>query len=205
MLKEQLVEVAATLLATSDRPELLTLRQVARAAGIAPASIYGHFPNLGALVAHVLSLRYSELAQLMDEAAEGAHGPLANLVARCAAYVAWAVEQPGNYRTLFSNRMPTDVVPETAHSAGAEILASVSAALAAVTDANGMRSEDDHWRAGLLLWTALHGLVSLYNDHGDLPWPPLNVLTAELLGRHTGEPPAVIITLLPQNWPRAAT
>ena len=43
------MEAAAHLLATLDQPETLTLRQVAREVGVAPASIYSHFPDtLGA-------------------------------------------------------------------------------------------------------------------------------------------------------------
>lgn len=74
VLKAQLVDAAAKLLATLDQPETLTLRQVAREVGVAPASIYSHFTDLSALIQHVLRLRYQELARLMDEAAQVA-GP----------------------------------------------------------------------------------------------------------------------------------
>lgn len=94
LLKAQLVEAAAKLLATLDQPETLTLRQVAREVGVAPASIYSHFPDLGALIQHVLRLRYDELARLMNEAARPAPDPLADLVARCAAYVRWGSNSP---------------------------------------------------------------------------------------------------------------
>ncbi|MEU9153205.1 TetR/AcrR family transcriptional regulator [Streptomyces sp. NPDC048417] len=199
LLKAELVAAAARLLATLDQPETLTLRQVAREVGVAPASIYSHFPDLSALIEHVLRLRYDELAQLMDQAAESAADPLAELVARCGAYTRWGVEQPGPYRTLFGGRMPADLVPGSAHGAGAELLGSVVAALAAVADPGRTRStEAQQWQAGLLLWTALHGLVSLYNDHGDIPWPPLNDLLGDLISLHTARPVADIAPLLPR-------
>lgn len=199
LLKAQLVEAAAHLLATLEQPERLTLRQVAREVGVAPASIYSHFPDLSALIEHVLRLRYEELAELMDRAAESATTPLATLVGRCGAYVHWGVEQPGPYRTLFGGRMPADLVPGSAHGAGAELLTSVVEALAAVTDRGGNQgTETEPWQAGLLLWTALHGLVSLYNDHGNIPWPPLNDLLADLLSLHAGRPAAEIADLLAQ-------
>ena len=185
----------AHLLATLDQPETLTLRQVAREVGVAPASIYSHFPDLSALIEHVLRLRYDELAELMDNTA-----PLATLVGRCAAYVHWGVDQPGPYRTLFGGRMPADLVPGSAHGAGAELLSAVVTALAAVTDPDGTQAADtQRWQAGLLLWTALHGLVSLYNDHGKTPWPPLNDLLADLLGLHAGRPAAEIAALLARD------
>ncbi|GAA2603046.1 TetR/AcrR family transcriptional regulator [Streptomyces axinellae] len=199
VLKAQLVDAAARLLATLDQPETLTLRQVAREVGVAPASIYSHFPDLGALIEHVLRLRYDELAGLMNQAAHSAPDPLTDLVARCAAYVHWGVEQPGHYRTLFGGRMPADLVPGSAHGAGAELLESVVASLAAVTDTDRSSTTEHQWQAGLLLWTAMHGLISLYNDHGDIPWPPLNALLADLLSLHTAHPAADIAALLERD------
>lgn len=205
MLRAQLVEAAARLLATLDQPETLTLRQVAREVGVAPASIYSHFPDLGALVQHVLRLRYDELARLMGEAAGPAPDPLSDLVARCAAYVHWGVGQRGHYRTLFGSRMPADLVPGPAHSAGADLLDSVVGALAAVTDPARTRTAEQHWRAGLLLWTGMHGLITLYNDHGNIPWPPLDALTADLIGLHTGRPSSEIAALLARPPERPAS
>ncbi len=214
LLKAQLVEAAAHLLATLDQPETLTLRQVAREVGVAPASIYSHFDDLSALIEHVLRLRYRELARLMDQAAHDAQDPLADLVARCAAYVHWGVEQPGSYRTLVGGRMPADLVPRSAHGAGAELLDSIITSLAAVTDpgreadpeAQALAKAEQsaptapqrRWQAGLLLWTALHGLITLYNDHGNIPWPPLNDLLTDLLTLHTGRPAAEIAALWPE-------
>jgi AcrR family transcriptional regulator len=202
LLKAQLVEAAAKLLGTLDQPETLTLRQVAREVGVAPASIYSHFPDLGALIEHVLRLRYDELSRLMTEAARSAAEPLADLVARCAVYVHWGVEQPGHYRTLVGGRMPADLVPLTAHGAGQELLESLITSLAAATDPAGTQSTAERrWQAGLMLWTAMHGLISLYNDHGSISWPPLDDLLADLLGLHTGRPAdeiAALITQLPR-------
>ncbi|MFD8707851.1 TetR/AcrR family transcriptional regulator [Kitasatospora sp. NPDC059648] len=191
-LRAELVEAAARLLATLERPETLTLRQVAREVGVAPASIYGHFPDLGALVQHVLRLRYDELAAAMRAAADGADGPLAELVGRCAAYVHWGVGHPGEYRTLFGGGMPAELVPTNAHGAGEELLGSVVAALAGARrnrpEGGGGRGPEQDWQAGLLLWTALHGLVALYNAHGNMPWPDLADLVARTLALHTGRP-----------------
>ncbi|MEV0262743.1 TetR/AcrR family transcriptional regulator [Streptomyces sp. NPDC050617] len=200
VLKAQLVDAAAKLLATLDRPETLTLRQVAREVGVAPASIYSHFPDLSALIQHVLQLRYAELARRMNEAAESAPGPLADLVARCAAYVHWGVEQPGHYRTLFGGRMAADIVPGSAHGDGAELLESVVASLAAVAGPERLGSTvEGQWQAGLMLWTAMHGLISLYNDHGNLPWPPLDDLLVGLISLHSGRPAGDIAALLPRG------
>lgn len=187
VLRDQLVEATARLLATMDRPETLTLRQVARKVGVAPASIYSHFADLTALIEHVLKLRYDELGCLMNDAAAATTSPLAELIARCAAYVHWGVEHPGEYRTIIGGGMPEQLAPLNAHGAGEELLNALVRSLAAASRQGGEPSTaDEQWQAGLILWTGMHGLVSLYNSHGNLPWPALDDLLAQLLSLHTG-------------------
>lgn len=203
VLRDQLIEATARLLATMDRPETLTLRQVAREVGVAPASIYGHFPDLTALIEHVLKLRYDELGSVMDgAAAAAAASPLAQLVARCAAYVHWGVAHPGEYRTIIGGAMPEQLGPLNARGAGEELLDALVRALAAASTQKGTPQEstpppaDEQWQAALILWTGMHGLVALYNSHGNLPWPALDDLLARLLALHTGRATAEITSLM---------
>ncbi len=198
VLRDQLVEAATDLLATLDSPQALTLRMVARQVGVAPASVYSHFADLNALVEHVLRLRYQELAELMGRAADRARTPVEELVGRCAAYLYWGTANPGHYRVVFGGHAPSDVFPSTAHSAGAELLAGVVAALAAASTPQARAAQgaaDDSYgqqRAGLLLWAGLHGLVTLHNDRHNAPWPPLDELLVHLIALHTGQQPDVI-------------
>lgn len=202
ILRDQLVEAATDLLATLDSPHTLTLRMVARQVGVAPASVYSHFADLNALVEHVLRLRYQELAELMGHAAERASTPVEDLVGRCAAYLYWGTANPGHYRVVFGGRAPSDLFPSTAHSAGAELLAGVVAALAAASTPRAREaqaaSDDSHGqqRAGLLLWAGLHGIVTLHNDRHNAPWPPLDELLVHLIALHTGQHPDVIAEAL---------
>ena len=132
ILREQLVEAATDLLATLDSPQALTLRMVAGRSGW-PRPRVRPFRRPGALVEHVLRLRYEELAEVMGHAAERASTPVEDLVGRCAAYLYWGTANPGHYRVVFGGRAPSDVFPSPAHEAGAELLAGVVAALAAAT------------------------------------------------------------------------
>ena len=168
-LREQLVEAAAHLLATVDQPESLTLRRVAREVGVAPASVYGHFADFGALFNHVLALRYRELDEMLRSASDGPDAP-ARLMGLCVAYVDWGVRHPGEYRTLFGGRIPAGVTM-TAHEPGIALLELLTAALSEALDHDGDASSEERRRAGLLLWTALHGLVSARAEHPGIPWP----------------------------------
>lgn len=99
--------------------------------------------------------------------------------------------------------MPADLVSGSAHGAGAEPLAAVAASLAAAAaPEHNQPTAERQAQAGLMLWTALHGLVSLYNDHGTMPWPPLNDLITDVVSLHTGRPEAEIASLLPHGSSR---
>lgn len=97
------------------------------------------------------------------------------------------VEHPGEYRTVIGGAMPEQLAPLNAHGAGEELL---NALVRALADARRQGREpstaDEQWQAELILWTGMHGLVSLYNSHGNLPWPALDDLLAQLLSLHTG-------------------
>ncbi|MFI9365516.1 hypothetical protein ACIG5E_31360 [Kitasatospora sp. NPDC053057] len=97
--------------------------------------------------------------------------------------------------------MPAELVPTNAHGAGEELLGSVVASLAGARqdrperqdrqegqEGQDRRGPEQEWQAGLLLWTALHGLVALYNAHENMPWPDLTDLIAQTLALHTGRP-----------------
>lgn len=188
ILREELVAATARLVATLDHPEALTLRQVAREVGVAPASIYSHFDDLGALLNHVLELRYAELSQILDEAGPAGAKPVARLIGWCAAYVQWGAGHPGEYRTLFGGGIPAGDVSAAAHRAGAELLATLSDVLADVADpGHGRLSETEHHRAGILMWASLHGLVSVSVEHPGLELhpPDLQDLVVRLVALHT--------------------
>ena len=88
-------------------------------------------------------------------------------------------------------------MPLNAHGAGEELMSALVDALARADQRDGRPSTaDERWQAGLILWTGMHGLVSLYNSHGNMPWPPLDHLLAQLLALHTGHAAAEIEPLL---------
>ncbi len=90
-------ELRRTLLAAARRlldeggPAALTLREVARRAGVAAPSAYHHFPGLDALAAATAALGFAELAAVLEAALTDARGCLAPAGD---AYLAWARANP---------------------------------------------------------------------------------------------------------------
>ena len=66
-LRDDIIEAASRLLADPAAPPL-TLRAVAREAGVAATSVYLHFDDIEELVLAVADRRFGELVRLQDEA-----------------------------------------------------------------------------------------------------------------------------------------
>ena len=87
-LRQELIRAASQLLESLPGEESLSLRAVARQAGVSAPSVYLHFADKGELVGAVLATRFAELDRAMAAAADRAASPEAELWERCAAYVA---------------------------------------------------------------------------------------------------------------------
>jgi len=126
----------------------LTLRAVARKAGVSHAAPYRHFPNHEALLVELSVEGFDELRAAITEAAK-AHGNESDKIATIgAAYMRFVAQRPALARLMFGGQLPNrDQFPELekkADSIGNEI---------------GAALHDS--ALGLAVWSAVHGLAML--------------------------------------------
>lgn len=126
----------------------LTLRAVARRAGVSHAAPYRHFPNHEALLVELGVEGFHELRQYIVEAAKIA-GPESDRIANIgAAYMRFVAKRPAVTRLMFGSQLPNrDKFPALGQAADA-IGNEIGSAL---HDAN----------LGLAVWSAVHGLAML--------------------------------------------
>lgn len=67
-LRTELLEAAARLLGELESVEGLTLRGIAREAGVSPASVYSHFADKSALVSALLEYEHGRVLELLAQA-----------------------------------------------------------------------------------------------------------------------------------------
>ena len=153
-LREEIVAAAATLL---ERHDAVTLRAVARQAGIAAPSIYRHFPDRDAVVQGLADEASAALLAAVRDGLAVDGNAVTRLRAACDAYVAGAARRPEHYRVL-AERMRT-----TADDAGV-----VPLLVGAVEDCvdEGSSASTDPAADGRALAVALHGLASLGRGAG---------------------------------------
>jgi AcrR family transcriptional regulator len=97
-LREALLDAAEALL-PKHGPEGLTLREVARQAGVSHGAPYHHFESREALLAAVAQRGFQGLGEAMLAAAGAT--PRDRLIAICAAYVDFAALHPTRFRLMF--------------------------------------------------------------------------------------------------------
>ncbi|MCB5910230.1 TetR/AcrR family transcriptional regulator [Streptomyces pinistramenti] len=163
-LREELLRATERLLEQVGSEDALSLRAVAREAGVAAPSIYRHFADKTELVWATLEISFERLARAMSEAAGQAGtdaDPVARLRAQLRAYCHYAVQHPATYRLLYETRQ-TPVGPErlAGHPAGL-VVRSWHDALTACEDA-GWRVRCSRSEAPYMLWSSVHGRVMIW-------------------------------------------
>src|SRR5580692_10185986 len=146
-LRNGLLEAARAIL-EEESLAALTLRAVARKAGVSHAAPYRHFPNHEALLVELSIEGFEELRESLVEAAR-AHGNESDKIANIgAAYMRFVAQRPALARLMFGSQLPNrDQFPQLglkADSIGQEI---------------GNALHDS--ALGLAVWAAVHGLAML--------------------------------------------
>jgi AcrR family transcriptional regulator len=160
-LKAALVE-SATAILRKEGIGGLTLRAVARKAGVSQAAPYRHFTDRRALMAAVAEQGFARMQQAMMQAMSGAGGRL-GLKGVALAYVRFARDNPAEYRLMFGPEMAiTDDLPELRET-GRGVLGFVAAGMAQLQQA-GLIGPGDPSLMAAATWATLHGLSILILD-----------------------------------------
>ncbi|MEV5495864.1 TetR/AcrR family transcriptional regulator [Nonomuraea fuscirosea] len=163
LLREEILRAAEGLLTEAGTEDALTLRAVARRAGVSTPSVYLHFADKDALVEAVCMRVWDELGRLFTGNLGG--DPFLAL-GRCArAYARFALDHPVQYRVLMLRPSAAPGVPPAAETAFRHMVAAVAACVETRV------FEGDPEELALGLWSAVHGCVSLLIAQPAFPWP----------------------------------
>lgn len=138
-------------------PDALSLREVARRAGVSHNAPYRHFADRAALLAALAAEGFDTLAQRMKDAGEAA-APAQRLGAIGAAYVRFALDEPNLFRLMFGG-----LVRAADHADLAAAGARAYAVLAGET-----RTREGASPRAIAAWATVHGLAHLLLE-GQIP------------------------------------
>ncbi|MFJ3309517.1 TetR/AcrR family transcriptional regulator [Streptomyces sp. NPDC086549] len=157
-LRASCLSAALALLEEGDEAAL-SLREVARRAGVSANAPYRHYPDKDALLAALATHGFNELRGRLVDAQDSALAGQ-ELVCLAQSYVRYAVEHPALFRLMFNR--PCDPSHPEVKAAGDAAYAVISPHVVA-----GVPAESQEARvAGC--WSLVHGLASLVL-YGKLP------------------------------------
>jgi AcrR family transcriptional regulator len=170
-LRADLIDAATALVTETGNGRQLSLRAVAKRVGIATTSVYPHFADVEQLKVAVVQRGFTDFAAYRSAASQSLDDPAAALLARCRAYGRFGVDHPGHYRLMFGPDLPATLTYESPDAPGRRALEGLADSIRQSQQAGATGNHDDPFRLAVLVWSALHGLVSLRIDRPDFPWP----------------------------------
>ena len=139
----------------------LSMREVARRAGVSHQAPYHHFADKAAIVAALVEHGFTMLASRM-EAAERT-GPRDQRMRRVGrAYVDFALEQPVHFRLMFRPELSNPARFPAAHAAGGRAFAVLDRLVGEIAGPRASRSRKDALVS--MHWSLVHGLSTLLLD-----------------------------------------
>ena len=161
-LRETLLDVCLSLVET-EGIGAVSLRRVARDAGVSPRAPYNHFPDRASLLAALSGRGFAEVARLLEAAAAAADTPVAALVALVRAYVDFARDRPAYFRLMFRPELTESVNVPAGHEARDAGFKIVNDVVRGCVDGE-LIAETQPEVLTVALWGLGHGLASLWTD-----------------------------------------
>ncbi|WP_266170505.1 TetR/AcrR family transcriptional regulator [Dyella subtropica] len=166
-LQQTLIETAVQLIEAGGL-ENITVREVARAAGVSPAAPFRHFANRTALLTAVAEEAMTRLTAEVERglAQEAGSNPLLQFRAIGHAFLRWAIANPTHFQVI-SNRAVIDFETSSLRSRNDAIRARVTALLEQA-QAQGLLRPGDVMRYQIGSRALVYGLARMYVD-GQFP------------------------------------
>lgn len=149
---------AATAILERCGPEVLSLRAVAREAGVSPAAPYHHFKDKDELILAVAREGFQQLKAAIAERRASIKPGSERSSDLGLAYIKFALTHPALYRVMYDCARRADAFPDE----GAHDESSFQSTLRAVEAMGGSQvSETDVYLAAIAGWCLAHGLAEM--------------------------------------------
>ncbi len=179
----QKVAAAALRLLEKGGPEKVTMRRVAKAAGITAMAIYHYFPSRDALLRAVADAEFDKII-LQFESWQPRGSATARLLELTQAYVRYGLSRPQVFDYVFSRPRPgARRFPDDFRAGRAPVFQQAVEVIAKAMRA-GVLKKDDPSEVALSLWAHVHGFVMLHRaGRFDLSDPDFQTLVRRSLQR----------------------
>jgi AcrR family transcriptional regulator len=153
-LRRALVEAADAILERCG-PGALSLRAVAREAGVSPAAPYHHFKDKDELISAVAREGFLKLKTALAQASTETPAGDDKAAAVGLAYIRFSQQHPALYRVMYDCARKEDALPESDEGGFGTVKRAIEQAVGA-----GI-SETELYLAAIAGWCAVHGLAEM--------------------------------------------
>jgi len=184
-LRAQLLAAAAEVLDEVGDAANVSVRAIARRAGVSPTALYLQFPDRDALLAATVDAGFAAFNAALLAAAREHDDPRAGLAAMGRAYLRFSAAQPPLYAALCTARRPVGSAGPQAVDRGESLdgLVALLRACEPELDADTGREK------AIDVWSALHGFAMLRTARSGLHrWPPDDEYADRVLAAHLPAP-----------------
>lgn len=161
--REELTQLAVTCgreLIIADGTKALTARNVAKAIGYTPGTLYNLFDNIEGLAAAINCTTLNEFAETISAIRQRSSTPQKQLEKICHAYLKIQQEQPALWTLLFAT--PITIKSDTYGQAIHQVFDQVVATIRPLCGNKNSARQD-----AKIIWSTLHG-ICLLQQHGKL-------------------------------------
>jgi AcrR family transcriptional regulator len=175
-LRRTILDATEQLLIDARDADAVSVRAIADAVGVTPASLYLHFPDKQQLIMAVCERSFAAFDEVVEAAGNTTDDPLESLRRRARAYVQFGLDNPEQYRILFMGKAGLRDTVDLATMPGAQAFQHLVAAVGRTIDAGALRPDLDPFLVATGLWAAAHGMTSLMISLPTFPWPDVEIL-----------------------------
>ena len=147
--------------------EKLSLRALAREAGVSATAPYRHFPTKRCLLAALATQGFERLGERMHEVVESDLNVEDRFVAMGVTYIEFALENPVAYQLMFGSIIGDFSEYDMLHNAAGATYAEVLRMLQLVIDEKALDVSVE--ALGGVVWAGVHGMASLLLTKMDKP------------------------------------
>lgn len=162
-LKRALLDASLGMLNEPGGANLLTLREVARRAGVSHAAPYRHFPSKEALIAEVAEEGFKQLrVEMLTRAEPFKDDPLRAHEVIGVGYVMFAVGHPAHFRVMFGADLAFEISEGLSQAGQAAFAVNVESVIRC--QQAGLMRPGDPMELAVSSWAVAHGLAQLIID-----------------------------------------
>lgn len=162
--KEALIDTGLKFI-RANQLELISLRKLSKEVGVTPSAVYNHFADKNALLVAIKIRVYDQFNNYFLDRLTHPEDPEKALMEVCKAYYDYSSEFPSQFNFLFSSVLPAEwSTPELVEISCRGLVFARSMMLRLYERYQIQCSEEELVNATMLLWSQLHGIVTLKNS-----------------------------------------